>query len=149
MTPLTAADMLAEIRDWAETLPTRCPTILRVGPGVREELNGGVPITRPLIEPPLPLGVDIVEDDTYPPGQWRIFDQWDEEISAGVIPVPGATIRVKTDDGLIDKDMHVLLVSHDDEGRMAGYTVVDPTLLDFDLSSHYFGEPRLFGRWSR
>lgn len=128
--PTSPADrMLAEIRDWAATLPTRCPTLLRVGSGVTRELNGGKPVDRPLIEPPLPYGVDIVEDPDYPPGQWRIFDQWDDEISAGVLPVVGATVSVNLGDGS-RKDMRVIALRRDETGRIVDYTAADPALFE-------------------
>jgi hypothetical protein len=122
-------DMLAHIRDLADTLPTRCPTILRVGPGVVEELNGGKPIKRPLFEPPLPLGVDIIQDAGYGPGQWLIEDQWGDEISAGVLPVPAATVEVPFVGGGAKK-MRVLTVTRDDAGRIISYTAADAAMLD-------------------
>jgi len=125
----SAADMIAQMRALLESLPDRLPTVVRVGPGVTEELNDGKPVTRPLLEPPLPLGMDIILDPDYPPGQWRIFDQHGEEMSDGVLPVPGATVRVQFEDGT-SKDMRVMTVSRDDQGRIREYTVADAALVD-------------------
>lgn len=134
--------MLAEIRDMAATLPTRCPTTLRAGPGVLDELRR---LPRPADVPPggqLPMGMRVVEDDGYPIGVWRIFDQWDDELSAGVLPLPGATVRVKLDDGT-DKEMRVMTVRRDEAGRITEYTVADSALVD-EIESG----ARWLDRWS-
>ena len=68
----TAADrMLAEIHDWAATLPTRCPTLLRVGSGVLDELKRSAEAAVPPRDGQPPYGVTVVENATYPPGMWR------------------------------------------------------------------------------
>lgn len=128
-----AEGVLDRIRDLVADLPSRLPTVLRVGPGVITELNGGKPVTRPLIEPPLPFGVDIIEDAGYEPGQWRIFDQCGDEISSGVVPVPGATVLVQVDGGGT-KRMRVLTVCRDDAGRIVDYWAADPDLFDMPFS---------------
>lgn len=125
MTDLTAADMMAAIRDLSETLPSRCPTTLRVGPGVLDVLRRSAQPAGVLGAGQLPFGVRVVEDDTYPPGVWKIFDQWDDEISDGLIPVPGATVAIKLDDGT-SKRMQVMDVDLD-KGQ---YTVADPAILE-------------------
>ena len=76
-------DMLAALRDLAQTLPTRTPTTLRVGPGVTELLRLAASPSRTPLN--LPLGVRIVPDDTYAAGEWRLFDQWDEELHSGLL----------------------------------------------------------------
>lgn len=129
MTP-SAADMITRMRSLLESLPDRLPTVVRVSAGVTEELNDGKPVTHPLVEPPLPLGMDIIVDPDYPPGQWRIFDQHGEEMSSGVLPVPGATMRIVLEDGT-SKDMRVMTISRDEQGRIREYTVVDPALIDW------------------
>lgn len=76
-------DMLAAMRDLAATLPTRVPTTLRVGPGVAELLRyAAEPARSPL---GLPLGVRIVPDDSYRPGEWRLLDQLDTELHSGQV----------------------------------------------------------------
>lgn len=128
--PTSPADrVLAEIRNFAETLPSRCPTLLRAGPGVLDELEQAAKPYPILSVQQLPLSVSIVEDDTYPPGQWRIFDQWDDEISAGVLPVPGATLDVANRDGTSSR-MRVLAVRRDDAGRIVEYAAADPALFE-------------------
>lgn len=128
-----AADMLTQMRALAETLPTRCPTTLRVGPGVQDALRrvnapAGLCWFRLL-----PYGVKVVDGDNYPPGQWRIFDQRDDELSSGVIPVPGATLTINLEGGTA-KQMRVLTVDHD-KGE---YTVADPALFEMPAPPRWF-----------
>lgn len=146
--PASPADrMLAEIRDFAATLPSRCPTLLRVGSGVLNELKRSAKAPVPLVGGQLPLGVTIVEDGTYPPGQWRIFDQWDEEISAGTLPVPGATVSVELSDGS-RKNMCVIAVSRNDTGQIVDYTVFDPALLEMQATTDRLFPAHLPGRYA-
>ena len=144
----TAADrMLAEIHDWAATLPTRCPTLLRVGSGVLDELKRSAEAAVPPRDGQLPYGVTVVEDATYPPGMWRIFDQWDDEISAGILPVIGATISVELGDGS-RKNMRVIAVSRDETGQIVDYTVADPALLEMQATTDRLFPAHLPGRYA-
>lgn len=77
-------DILATIRDMLATLPTRVPSLLRVGPGVadllqhvarRDQSGNGA----------LLFGVPVHLDNTYPTGGWRLFDQWGDELHSGQI----------------------------------------------------------------
>ncbi|GIM89711.1 hypothetical protein [Paractinoplanes toevensis] len=121
MTSPFADDMLAQIRALTAALPTRRPTLMRIGPGVLDELKRlGTPV---LSVDGLSFGVTILEQEDYPIGQWRIFDQHGEEISAGVLHVIGATVPVSLDDGS-SKDMVVVDV------RDGHAYVADPVIFD-------------------
>lgn len=139
--------MLAEIRDWAETLTTRCPTLLRVGSGVLDERKRAAEVAVPSRGGQLPYGVTIVEDGTYPPGQWRIFDQWDDEISAGVLPVVGSTVSVELADGS-RKNMRVIAGRRNEQGRIVDYTVADPALLEMQATTDRLFPAHLPGRYA-
>jgi hypothetical protein len=129
MTETPADRMLAEIRDWAATLPTRCPTLLRVGRGVLGELKAAAKPSPILSAHQLLYGVSIVEDDSYQVGEWRTFDQHGDTITFGVLPVPGATVQVEQADGSCTR-MRVLAVDRDEHGRIIGYTAADANMLD-------------------
>jgi hypothetical protein len=146
--PTSPADrMLAEIRDFAATLPTRCPTTLRVALGVHDELKRDAkPAAGGWASGQLPLGMTVVEDATYLPGQWRIFDQWDDEISAGVLPVVGATVSIKLADGS-RKDMRVLTVRRDEHERIVEYMMADPALMEISAVSERLFPQYLPGRF--
>ncbi len=58
----TAEDMFARMCELMDAMPSQIPTLIRVGDGVVLELNSGRTVTHPLIEPPLPPGMDIIED---------------------------------------------------------------------------------------
>ena len=76
-------DLIAEMRRLAESLPSRVASVLRVGPGVAELLRlAAEPARTPNGRP---NGVRIVPDDTYRAGEWRLLDQWDEELRSGQI----------------------------------------------------------------
>ncbi len=147
--PTSPSDrMLAEIRDWAATLPSRCPTVLRVAPGAQDELKRAAePAVDNWVSGRLPLGVTVVEDATYPPGQWRIFDQWDKEISAGVLPVVGATVSVDLGDGN-RKNMRVIAVRRHGQGQIVDYTVIDPPVLEMQPTTDRLFPAHLPGRWA-
>lgn len=93
------ANMIAEIRNLADSLPSRIPSLLRVGPYVRELLRLGSADGHGITGVGLPLGVTVYLDDTYAPGEWRLFDQWSEALHEGQIEAlrglgAGLTIRV-------------------------------------------------------
>jgi hypothetical protein len=122
------------------------PALLRVGSGVLDELKRSAKPAVPSIGGQLPYGVTIVEDPTYPPGQWRIFDQWAEEISAGTLPVVGATLDVANRDGTSSR-MRVLAVRRDDAGRIVEYTAADAALFEIPAMPERLFPPYMPGRY--
>lgn len=75
--------MVAEIRRLAETLPSRIPTTLRCGRIVREMLSAGSKPASPASFGSALFGVTVLSHDGYGPGEWRLFDQWDEPLHEG------------------------------------------------------------------
>lgn len=83
--------MIEEIKNLVETLPTRVPSTLRCGWFVRDAL---VAVASRPSSPWFPQGlraldVRIVVDDSYQPDEWRLFDQWDDELHAGTVAARG------------------------------------------------------------
>lgn len=91
-------DTLAAIRRITETLPERFPSVtlperfpsvLRTGPYVAAIMLRAAPrgdVRHDVFG--LPLGVQVVIDDTYQPGEWRLLDQRGQELHAGSLWPP-------------------------------------------------------------
>lgn len=131
--------LLAQMSALTAALPTRLATTLRAGPGVVDELkHHTAPSPLPGMAPLLP-GVPVIEDTDYPIGVWRVFDQYGEEMHAGVMLIPGATLRVELSDGT-GKTMRVMTITRGSDGRITEYTVADPALLDgMPWAARWFG----------
>lgn len=82
---MPADDMLTAIRNLADSLPSRVPSTLRVGEAVREVLRLNAAVAARVADVGVRLGVSVILDDSYQPWEWRLFDQWDEELHSGLI----------------------------------------------------------------
>lgn len=78
-----ARQMIADIEHLTATLPTRIPTMLRVGRTVRAMLSDGSKSAKPPLNAGPLFGVDVLPDPAYGPGEWRLFDQWGDELHSG------------------------------------------------------------------
>lgn len=108
-----ARNMLAEIQALSESLPTRVPTTLRCGRIVRQMLlSQSKPASRPMpAEGPL-FGVTVLTDDSLGVGDWRLDDQWGDELHAGHLWEPGLPVYEST---LLPADTWAIVLTPADE----------------------------------
>lgn len=104
-----ARDMLAELRAFAarvESLPP-APSALRVGPYVAGILaRSSARNTGLRLPTQLPLGILIVTDDAYRPGEWRLLDHDGQPMAQGNLWPPDLPV-IESD--LLPDNVHAMV----------------------------------------